>query len=78
MKAVRETATRRFMEWYDPEANSRKDRNKKVTRAVFSYFTESGVEYRRAAEEAPENTPESDMWDLAPRTITVPIERPIR
>ena len=68
--SVKIKAVRRYMEIYDPKKRSRNDKRTFVTWAVFSYFTESGIEYRRSCE-APINTPESDMWNLLPNEIIV-------
>lgn len=65
------TATRQGLENFDCNRRGRDgDYRKRGSWAVFSYFTEKGEEYRRATW-ADSNTPESDMWAIAPLTIEV-------
>ena len=57
------------MEKYEPCKKDPKDRRKKVSWAVFSYFNERGEEYRRAFTMSI-NTPEIAFFDIAPITLT--------
>ena len=62
---------RKHLEIYDPCKRDTDDRRKKVTFAVFSYINPiNGDEYRRKFT-APQHTPEVQMWDIAPKVITI-------
>jgi hypothetical protein len=60
---------RHELETFDHSTTDFHDRRKKVARAVFSYKDPSGVEYRKAFT-APARTPETEFWNIAPKTIT--------
>lgn len=64
--------TRNHLEIYNPCQKDNNDRRKKITKAVFSYFDEQGIEYRRSFT-ASVNTPETDMWLLAPEKLVINI-----
>ncbi len=64
------TATRHHLEKFEDNVRDNQDRRKKVTKAVFSYFAPNGDEYRRAFT-APPHTPEQEMWNLAPKQISL-------
>jgi hypothetical protein len=60
---------RNKLEKFDSNRKDVKDRRKKVTWAVFSYIDEkTGYEYRKSFTAKP-NTPETEMWKIAPKTI---------
>ena len=63
-------ARRNQLEQYHERKRDSKDRRKFVAWAVFSYLTDSGIEYRRAVTAEP-LTPERNMWDIAPLSIEV-------
>jgi hypothetical protein len=66
------TLTRNHLEIYNPCQKDNNDRRKKITKAVFSYFDEQGVEYRRGFTAKP-NTSEINMWLLAPEKLVINI-----
>lgn len=60
---------RHQLETYNPETRDFKDRRRIVARAVFSYLDENGNEYRKSFTAQP-NTPETEFWNIAPKSIT--------
>jgi hypothetical protein len=63
-------ANRYQLEKYIDKTRDIKDNRIKVARAVFSYISESGAEYRKSFVSVP-FTSESKFWDIAPRQIEV-------
>lgn len=59
---------RKYLEKYDPNKRDNFDRRKKFAEAVFSYFTENGIEYRKKFQ-LPVNTPENEFWNIAPKIM---------
>jgi hypothetical protein len=65
------TLTRGDLVRYIPYTKDPKDRRKRVSRAIFSYFDKDGIEYRKSFT-APHWTPESNFYHLAPSTLETP------
>ena len=59
---------RNKLEKYHPDARDIQDNRKKISYAVFSYFDENNIEYRKKFIQ-PKNTPEMKFWDIAPKII---------
>ena len=53
---------------YEPIKKSTKDRRKNVSWAVFDYYDNKGIEYRKSFE-APINTTEDQFKEIAPLTL---------
>ena len=63
--------TRGKLEKYDENwRDSYHDRRKKVARAIFSYYSEDGIEYRKVFCAEP-FTPENMFWNLAPEVLNI-------
>lgn len=60
--------TRNHLEKYEENTRDFKDKRKKVSRAVFSYFDEQGIEYRKSFVAIP-YTPENEFFKIAPIQI---------
>jgi hypothetical protein len=62
---------RQGLELYDSNRRDPKDKRKKIAWAVFSYIDEAtGEEYRRPFKADP-GIPETEFWNIAPKTITL-------
>ena len=57
---------------YDPKKRSVKDRRRIVSWAVFSYYDENDVEYRRSFESAC-ITSKDEFMKIAPLTVKIPV-----
>jgi hypothetical protein len=62
--------TRLHLEIYNPETRDINDRRRKISKAVFSYISENGDEFRKSFTDKP-NTPELKFWDIAPKIINI-------
>ena len=63
-------AYRKELVIYDENRRDVYDNRKKVAYAVFSYFTDNGIEYRKKFQ-LPTFTPEIEFWNIAPKEINV-------
>lgn len=59
---------RHQLEIYHPDTKDIRDNRKKIAIAVFSYFDEDNIEYRKKFTGL-KNTPELKFWDIAPKII---------
>ena len=60
--------TRGSLEIYEESKRDPNDRRRRIAWAVFSYYDENGIEYRKSFK-APQMTPESEFWTIAPLTM---------
>ena len=70
---MREAKIRWLEKFFSEYRGYEGDRRKKGTYAVFSYFTNDGIEYRRGYW-FPKGTKENGIFDKVPNVIKVPIE----
>ena len=63
-------AYRKYLEKYEPSKRDIYDNRKKFAIAIFSYFTDNGIEYRKKFQ-LPVNSPEIEFWNIAPKEINV-------
>ena len=61
---------RKYLERYNPDKKDIQDNRKKISFAVFSYYSETGEEYRKSFK-ATKNTPENYFWDIAPKVMEI-------
>lgn len=67
-------AFRQYLEDFSDNARGfNGDRRKRGCKAVFSYFTRDGIEYRRAFW-LPVHSHVSEAWNVSPEFIEVPAE----
>ena len=63
-------AYRKYLVKFDENKRDVFDQRKKFAEAIFSYFTETGIEYRKKYQ-AESYTPENKFFDIAPKEINV-------
>ena len=69
-----EPAFRHYLEQFSDNARGLGgDRRKRGCKAVFSYFTRDGIEFRRAFW-LPARSPVSEAWKISPEYIEVPAD----
>ena len=67
---MKTTAYRKELVKFDSECKDINDNRKKISKAVFSYFTVSGIEYRKSFVSVKGQT-ENYFWNIAPEEIQV-------
>lgn len=61
---------RHHLEKYNPETRDIQDNRRKISKAVFSYLSETGEEHRKAFIDKP-YTSEMIFWNIAPKHMTI-------